>query len=146
MIQPGELSAKNVSLNELLRIAFGVKGFQVTGVSSEFNGLLFDVDAKASKSVADEMKKLDEFPREKQNQRWLKHWLESRMHLKFHLETKDMPIYSLRVVESGKLHEAKVDCDSSGPQRITQNPGKPLTPPCGTVIPGLGSLAGNTVT
>jgi len=39
MIKPGEFSAINTSLNELLRIAFGVKDFQVTGVPGEFKSI-----------------------------------------------------------------------------------------------------------
>jgi len=38
--------------------------------------------------------------------------LESRLKLKFHLETKELPVYSLKVTKPGKLIQAEGECGS----------------------------------
>jgi bla regulator protein blaR1 len=147
MMKPGEFTATNASLQDLLRVAFGVKDFQIAGVPDEFNGRLFDVDARASKSAADQIQKLGKNQTELQDQLMAQAFLETNLHLKFHHQTQDQRSYALVVETPGKLREDPGDC-STTTGRLTAIPGPSGGPSesCGNFIWGLGQMAGQKVT
>jgi bla regulator protein BlaR1 len=147
MIKPGEFTAKNASLQDLLRVAFGVKDFQIAGVPEEFNGRLFDVDAKASKSEADRIQKLDKNQIERQDQLMAQAFLGTSLHLKFHRQSNNEGSYALVVETPGKLREYQGDCPIAI-DTLTPTPepsGQPSTS-CRDFMWGLGQMAGQTVT
>lgn len=147
MIKPGEFTATNASLQDLLRVAFGVKDFQIAGVPDEFNGRLFDVDAKASKSATDQIQKLSKNQMGLQEQLMAQAFLETNLHLKFHRQTQDQRSYGLVVETPGKLREYQGDC-SIATDKLTLVPessGRP-SPSCENFMWGLGRLGGQKVT
>src|SRR5580658_2702370 len=52
---PGGLSAKNITLQLLIRDAYGVADFQITGGPNWLNSMEYDVEAKMEESAADEL-------------------------------------------------------------------------------------------
>jgi len=147
MIKPGEFTATNASLQDLLRVAFGVADFQIAGVPVEFNGQLFNVDAKANKSVGDQIQTLEKVKRDLQNGLMAQAFLENSLHLRYHRETKELAAYSLVVATAGKLHEDEGDCPPppDKPAAIP-TPGQTLPQACGGFTWGVGRIAGSKVT
>jgi uncharacterized protein (TIGR03435 family) len=140
-VGPGTLTAENVSMWELIRLAYRVEDYQVSVAPEWFSSDLYDVDAKAEKSVIDGMQKLGDDQRQLQNRRMLQTLLKDRFRLTLRQVTKDLPIYSLVVAEAGKLHEAQGDC---GPEPHTMGLGTSSPPPCGglRVFPWVGRMDG----
>jgi bla regulator protein blaR1 len=131
MINPGVFVATNASTFDLIRTAFGVKDYQISGAPDWFYSELYDVDAKAEKSVIDEIQQQGKDQRGLTNQRMAQALLEDRFKMTLHHETKNLPTYSLVVAEPGKLREAQGDCPSPSIQPLGQ-PGIALPPPpCG---------------
>jgi bla regulator protein blaR1 len=124
MFGVGTFTGENNSLQELIRAAYRVEDYQISGAPDWFTSELYDVDAKAETSTVDEMQKLGKDQRDLENQRMLQTLLKDRFKLTLHRDSKDLPIYSLVVAYAGKLHEAKGDC---GPQP-TWEPGMPPPP------------------
>ena len=146
MFTPSTFTAHNISMWELIRNAYLVEDYQVLGAPEWFSSELYDVDAKAEKSVIDELQKLGNDQRDSQSQRMLQALLTDRFKLKVHRETKNLPIYSLVVAEAGKLREAPGDCGPH-PNPVIVKPGTMPPPPCGNlrVLPWVGQLDGQKV-
>jgi len=147
MFTPGTFTAHNISMWELIRNAYRVEDYQISGAPDWFSSELYDVDARAEKSVIDEMQKLGNDQRDFQSQRMLQALLKDRFKLKVHRETKELPIYSLVVAEAGKLHEAPGDCGPH-PNPVIVKPATPPPPlPCGSlrVHTWVGQLDGQKV-
>jgi uncharacterized protein (TIGR03435 family) len=131
MIDPGVFVATNSSSFDLIRTAFGVNDYQISGAPNWFYSELYDVDAKAEKSVIDEIQQQGKDQRSLANQRMAQALLEDRFKMTLHHETKNLPAYSLVVAEPGKLREAQGDCPPPSTQPDWQ-PGMPSPPPpCG---------------
>jgi bla regulator protein BlaR1 len=133
MFGSGTFTGENNSLHDLIRAAYRVEDYQISisGAPDWFTSELYDVNAKAGKSVVDEMQKLGNDQRDLENQRMLEVLLKDRFKMTLNRETKDLPIYSLVVAEVGKLHEAQGDC---GPEPPPWKPGMPPPPPpCGSL-------------
>ena len=123
----GTFAAKNVKLQDLIRAVYRVGDYQISGAPDWFVSELYDVDAKAEKSVVDEMQTLNNNQRELESRRMLQTLLADRFRLTLHRVTKELPIYSLVVADAGKLHETQGDCPPS-----SVRPPMP-TPPCGSL-------------
>jgi bla regulator protein blaR1 len=138
----GTFTGENNSLQELIRAAYGVDDYQILGAPDWFTTELYDVDAKAEKSVIDEMQKLGDDQRELENRRMLQTLLKDRFKLTLRQVTKDLPIYSLVVAEAGKLHAARGDC-APGPTVVLDSG----MSPCGSlrVFPWVGRMDGRKV-
>jgi uncharacterized protein (TIGR03435 family) len=141
---PGTFTAENISMWELIRLAYRVEDYQVSGAPDWFSSDLYDIDAKAEKSAIDEVQKLGDDQRELQNRSMLQTLLKDRFKLTLSQVTKDLPVYSLVVAEAGKLHEAQGDC---GPGPHTMELGTSSPPPCGSlrVFPWVGRMDGMKV-
>jgi bla regulator protein blaR1 len=127
----GTFTGENVLLQDLIRAAYRVEDYQISGAPDWFTSELYDVDAKAEKSAVDEMQKLGNDQRNFENQGMLQVLLQDRFKLSLRHETKDLPIYSLVVAEAGKLHEAQGDCGPPPPMWKAGMP--PPPPPCGNL-------------
>jgi len=90
---PGRLSAKNVSLKQLIGAAYHVYDYQVSGGPKWIDTDRFDVEAKAPDSAAP--------PPEKELMAMLQKLLEQRFSLTIRRETKDQPVYLLQPGKSG---------------------------------------------
>jgi len=114
---PGRLSASNVPLRLLVRMAYQVQDFQIVGGPSWQTSQKFDIVAKAADDVSltDTSKLMP----------MLKSLLEDRFKLKTHMETREMPIEQLVVARSdGKLgpnlRPSTSDCKSAAVQEEQQ--------------------------
>jgi uncharacterized protein (TIGR03435 family) len=106
---PPQVAINNKPLRNLIRMAYTVHDFQISGGPAWMNSEGFDITAKI-KGIRpfDQMKPLRAL-------------LEDRFRLKFHRETRELPVYVLTVAKSGlKLRRAKEgSCVVFYPQRLT---------------------------
>jgi uncharacterized protein (TIGR03435 family) len=113
---PGRLSATNVPLRLLVRMAYQVQDFQIVGGPSWQLSQKFDIVAKADDVSAANTSQLMPM---------LKGLLVDRFKLKAHMETREMPIETLVIARSdGKLgpnlRPSTSDCTSASAQEEQQ--------------------------
>ena len=142
MMMPDGFTATNVTLHDVIRVAYGVKDNQISGGPDWLNSEIYDVATKIDKSVADELRKLSEDRRALENQRLLQALLADRFRLALHRETKELPAYTLVIAQNGpKLQEAK--SGDTYPNGVKGLDGLPLGPH--TMNMGEGVLTGQGV-
>src|SRR5215467_8805291 len=109
-IDGAQVSCRFLSLQDYINMAFNIKKHQITGpdwLATE----RYDIQAKipagfGDGTVREEMRLM------------MQSLLEDRFKLKFHRETRELPVYALVVMKSGaKLKETPVDPDSVGPPK-----------------------------
>jgi bla regulator protein blaR1 len=101
---PNGFSATNAPLGEVIRLAYQVQEFQMSGGPPWINSERYDIEAKVDSSAAEKVNQLDM----DQHRAMLRPLLEDRFQLKVHQETKELPVYALVVGKNGpKLREAK---------------------------------------
>jgi bla regulator protein blaR1 len=107
----GRFDANNVSLKMLIRSAYGVQDFQISGLPDSVGSLRYDISAKPDHPFGGDPRKMNEEQRKafaEQIKLRIQSLLADRFQLKFHRETKDLPIYALVVAKNGpKLQESK---------------------------------------
>ncbi len=108
MFEPYGFSATSATLRMLIRTAYGVEDYQISGAPKWLDSEGYDVEAKMDSSVADELRKLSEDQRKAERQRMLQALLTDRFKLALHHESKELPAYALVVAKDGpKLQAAK---------------------------------------
>jgi bla regulator protein BlaR1 len=96
----GRLSTSNATMKQLVYLAYRVMPFQVSGGPDWVGSDGFNIEAKPAEATAD----MERF------RQMIKALLADRFHLKFHMETKQLPVYELVVGKHGpKLIEDKSD-------------------------------------
>lgn len=141
--QPGRFIATNVTLRLLIRNAYQLQDFQITGGPSWLNSDHFDIVAK----VPDGFQMQPPGPPGSGPgplQLMLRSLLAERFTLVLHNETKDSPIYALVLARSDgrlgpEMKESTADCD--GPMAAGRGGGGPM-PPSGPPQPGDRMLCG----
>jgi len=93
--EPGGLKVRNVPLAYLIREAYGVQTFQVSGIPAWANSARYDIDARAADRQANK-----HLLRE-----MLATLLADRFHLAIHRGSKELPIYLLVVAKGGPKME-----------------------------------------
>jgi uncharacterized protein (TIGR03435 family) len=107
---PDGFTAKNVGGWALLRAAYEVENYQISGAPKWFDTEHFDIEAKMPAALADEIQKLGLQKSQPLRQQMMQALLAARFNFVAHRETKDVPIYSLLIAKSGsKLQEPKPD-------------------------------------
>ncbi|MFZ0340569.1 MAG: TIGR03435 family protein, partial [Terracidiphilus sp.] len=115
MITPDGMKITNVSLWMIAREAFDVNDDRLFGGPGWSKTSLFDVEAKVAPEDAPKWKAVTRA----QRQQMLVALLEERFGLKYHHETRDLPMYELVVARGGvKMQASKPD--AAGPD---QGPG-----------------------
>lgn len=147
--QPGgRFTATNVTLRQLIRNAYRLQDFQITGGPAWLASDRFDIVAKAEGGNLD-----DPFQAEKRGgatraQMMLRALLTERFKLEVHAESKELPIYTLALARTDgtlgpQLRASSRNCDASeidraehaGPAARPALPTEP--PPCGMrTLPG----------
>jgi len=95
----GRVDFINVTLKACLRHAYGLRSYQITGGPGWISDDHYDILAKSAGPAG-----------RAQLMRMLQALLDERFQLKFHFETKEMPVYALVVGKSGlKIKEVKDD-------------------------------------
>jgi uncharacterized protein (TIGR03435 family) len=102
-VRGGRFTANNVLLQYLVTSAYGIKNFQLSGAPPWLLSEHYDIEAKAPGDPSfDAMLAM------------FQTLFEDRLQLKFHHETKELPVYSLVVSKPGKLRESDGVCDQQG--------------------------------
>jgi uncharacterized protein (TIGR03435 family) len=132
----GGLQAGNIPLKRLIATAYSVTDYQIFG-DVKLLDQKFDLDARAPG------------PAELGTLRvMLQSLLDERFHLKFHRETRDLPIYSLLPAKPGVnggpglIRNPEGDCSIAITPQDAPSVGSRPAIPCGTVNPGRGSITG----
>jgi uncharacterized protein (TIGR03435 family) len=143
MIRPpvgGRFTATNVKLKMLVRLAYNLQDYQISGAAAWMDSDGYDITAKAADSIAgmEQMRPL------------LQSLLEDRFHLKIHRETKEVPVYTLMAAKNGlKLPAAKEGgCVAFGPDSpppAGRGPGQLPPTPCGGFFMGPNTLVGGKI-
>jgi len=106
--KPDGFAVTNLTLQMLIRQAYGVEDDQITGAPNWLNSERYDIEAKIDRSVLDALQKLSEDQRLLQRKRLLQELLADRFGLTLHRETQHLPVYKLVIAQNGpKLREAK---------------------------------------
>jgi len=99
----GNFRAQNVSITDLLEFAYNMPESRFLG--GDFKSLLrsprFDLEAKSSASVDEHMKALPTDQARNEKRKMVQDLLAERFHLKTHMETRELPIYTLVVAKGG---------------------------------------------
>ena len=108
LFTPDGFSATGVTLQTLIREAYGVEDNQISGAPDWVNTQRYDIEAKRDKSVANELRALGPDQGKLVMQGMLQSLLADRFKLTLHLANKDLQQYSLVVAENGpKLQQSK---------------------------------------
>jgi uncharacterized protein (TIGR03435 family) len=124
----GRINLTNMPLKEMIVMAWRLQPFQVSGGPAWMESLHWDVSAKP-----------DHQPKQDELGLMIQALLEDRFQLKFHRETKEMPIYALVLArKDGKLGPGLTEskegsCTQFDPKNppAPPEPGKPPTIFCG---------------
>ncbi|MGA8311419.1 MAG: M56 family metallopeptidase, partial [Terriglobales bacterium] len=108
LFTPDGFSATGITLQTLIREAYGVQDNQISGAPDWVNTQRYDIEAKRDKSVANELRALGPDQGKLVMQGMLQSLLADRFKLTLHLANKDLQQYSLVVAENGpKLQQSK---------------------------------------
>lgn len=126
---PGMFNSENFPVKGLIAQAYGVKQFQISGGPSWIDSDGYTITAKTSGEGTPK----DRFER---MMPMLQVLLEDRFQLRFHRVTKEMPIYALTVVKSGKLPPADCVQFDEKNRPAPPAPGQPPIRFCGNIRGG----------
>jgi uncharacterized protein (TIGR03435 family) len=122
----GRLRVENQTLRSLIKTAFRVQDFQMSGGPSWINSERYDIEAKSKgnpplSEVAGPM---------------LQAILEDRFKLKTHREMKEMPVYELVASKKGpRLRPSQEEgCVQYNPNGTPPSPGEKKQPVCGSLM------------
>jgi uncharacterized protein (TIGR03435 family) len=105
MFQPGgRFSANNITLKFLIRVAYDVQEFQISGGPPWINSDKYDITAKSEGGAQGDMRSMTEEQRQadlKRRRLMIQALLADRFKLVLHKESKEAPIYALVVAKSG---------------------------------------------
>lgn len=128
VLHGGRFTLIDLPMQEVIKVAYNIsKDSQLSKAPAWFTSERYDVDvdARAEGNPSFDVMRI-----------MLQTLLENRMDLKFHYETKQLPIYSLTVAKPGKLREADGDCGTAS--NSPPDPAKLPNGPCGLlfILPG----------
>jgi uncharacterized protein (TIGR03435 family) len=141
MIMPDGISMQGIPVQILLQHAFGVEEDRIVGAPGWVKSNRYDIQAKVAPEDAPKLDKL----KMEQRREMLLPLLVERFNLKYHHETRELPMYSLVVAKGGpKLTEAKpvdpiIKPDGS-PKPDPKSAGPPREPIRGQMMLGPGRL------
>jgi uncharacterized protein (TIGR03435 family) len=134
----GRISITNMTLKELVEIAWRIQPFQISGGPPWLDSARYDINAKPEhKPTNDEL------------QQMLQSLLKDRFQLALRRETKELPVYALVLArKDGKLGPGLVETKEGSCEPL--DPNKPLPPPvpgkrpnfCGFMRFGRGDMIG----
>jgi uncharacterized protein (TIGR03435 family) len=139
LFKPDGMSIAGVPLAMIVREAFGIEDDHVLGMPTWTKSAMFDIEAKVALEDAPRLKdlKID------QRQRMLVPLLEDRFQLKFHHETKDLPVYDLVLAKGGVKMQATRpvnDATPDPPPGLPSGPGQPPRPGSHMLTMGRGHI------
>jgi uncharacterized protein (TIGR03435 family) len=128
----GRLAGENIPLANIIRLAYNLKTFQLTGEPAWADNDRFDISAKADKTN----------PAMEEVRSMTQSLLADRFRLKIHRETRELPVYELVLAKNGsRLPAAKEGgCLLPDPNRELPAAGDPPPHICGTAMIERGRL------
>jgi uncharacterized protein (TIGR03435 family) len=132
----GRMSCANMTLKDLIVIAYRIQPFQITGGPNWLESARYDIEAK-----------LDNPGKPGMGPRLLQSLLEDRFRLKLHRETKELPVYVLVLARKdghigANLTNAKEgNCAAPNQSAVSLDSDKSASQPCG-LHNGRGNLSG----
>ncbi len=154
MFQPGgRFNADNITLKFLVRLAYDVQDFQISGGPPWLNSDRYDIEAKAEGPPEGDMRTMTEEQRQadmKRRRLMLQALLADRFKLTLHKESKEAPIYALVVAKNGpKMKELPPEPPPAPDADPKDPPDKPdpkhMVMGRGGMRMGRGELTGNGV-
>src|SRR5579863_4174305 len=125
----GGLSVRNLSVNMLIQSAYNLKPWQISGGSGWVVTDRYDIEARTEGN-----------PGFQEKMEMLRPLLADRFQLKFHRETRQMPIYSLTIAKNGPKLLATADG-----VRGFMRPGRGLIEGKGVTMSTLAGLLGGSL-
>jgi uncharacterized protein (TIGR03435 family) len=122
----GRYTASGVNLKMLIQQAYDIKDFQIVGGPAWMSSTPFDIVAKAE----------DPNVTGAQIRLMLRSLLAERFQLKFHRETRELPVYTLVVGKNG--HKLQLSATQPNPDGAPPSAPKPGALPAGAVGGGVG--------
>jgi uncharacterized protein (TIGR03435 family) len=98
---PGSLTATQVTTRLIIRFAYNIKDFQLSGGPGWINSEAYDIDAKVDDSLAVKLAKLPTEQRLDQNRLMVQSLLADRFKLSVTRSTRELPVYALVVAKGG---------------------------------------------
>jgi bla regulator protein blaR1 len=141
-LMDGSFSARGVTLEALIRLAYHVQDSQISGGPDWLNTQKFAIDAKLNSAAAEQLRKQPPNPKNVNDQAALRTLLTEKFKLAVHPETRNLPVYDLVVAEDGpKLQESK------GPHMVRVERGELNSPgmPMSLLVDDLSRRLGQTV-
>jgi bla regulator protein blaR1 len=123
----GGFRASNINLKFLIRVAYHVQDFQVSGGPAWMSSDRYDVDAKSSDGASVDIHKMSEAQRDEFQKRIelkLQGLLAERFKLTIHRESKDVPIYELVIAKNGPKLIAVAADDGKRQRGMRMRPGQ----------------------
>lgn len=151
MMQPGgRFVATNVNLKFLIRMAYGVQDFQISGGPSWMNSDKWDIEGKSEGGPVGDMRTMTEEQRKAdidRRKQMIQALLADRFQLKLHRESKEAPIYALVVAKSGpKLKELPPEeAKPADPKDMPERPDPKRPMMRGGMRMGRGELTGQGI-
>ncbi len=111
----GRFTASNILLKNLMQYsAFGIPEPRILGGPKWLNSERFDIEAKLDAPTLDRWNHLDRHQHSLAGQALFQQLLADRFHLRYHWETRTLPLYALVVAKSGPhLHPStQIDADT----------------------------------
>ena len=108
MFGPDGFSTKNTSLQQVIRLVYGVEDDRIIGAPAWLVSDKYDVEAKEVSNGADDPRKLSRNERVSEQGHMLQAVLVDRLKLVVHRETRDLTVLTLAIAKGGpKLQESK---------------------------------------
>jgi bla regulator protein BlaR1 len=108
LFTPDSFMAKNQTLQELIKLAYGVQENQISGGPDWLTTARFNVDAKLDSSAVAELKKLSPEQQKMERDQMFQTLLADQFKVALHREIKLLPAYALVIAQNGpKIQAAK---------------------------------------
>jgi bla regulator protein BlaR1 len=108
MFHPDSFMAKNQTLHELIKLAYGVQDNQISGGPDWISTAKFNIEAKLDSSVVAELKKLSPEQQKMERDQMLQTLLADQFKVALHRESKLLPAYAMVIAKNGpKIQTAK---------------------------------------
>ena len=105
---PDSLRAKNLTLQDLLKLAYGVQASQISGGPDWLATALFNVDAKLDESTVAELKKLSPEQQKMERDLMFQNLLADQFKVALHRESRLLPAQVLVIAKNGpKIQPSK---------------------------------------
>jgi bla regulator protein blaR1 len=127
LFKPDSLMAKNQTLQELMKLAYGVQASQISGGPDWLTTARFNVEAKLDESTVAELKKLSPEQQKMERDLMFQNLLADQFKVALHRESRLLPGYALVIAKNGPKVQASKPGDTY-PNGIKGADGLPAGP------------------